>query len=324
MKNKVLTFLIVCAFFDFTYGQRKSPDISQDIYTFELIGNVRNLEQIEYSAIDLFGDIKKDSFLNKFLCNFDIAGNLINFSSYNFYRNKERYNGGYIWEYNNDGKPIQLLEKNLDGSVFKSSYLYDSSKRLIESEHFDVKNRLTGKEKFKYDEKGNNLESKFYGEDGALNEVYVFAYDLNGNCIQEERLNRGSYLAKKYTFKYDVKGNLIEEYLIDKGSGSSYPSGDRSKKVIEYNLSGKKVKTTYYKAIGENSLKLFQEIMYDEKGNEILSNFYSNSFNRHLDNSRPSIFVYEYIYDNLGNWIKKVEFVNYEPVRIIERSISYY
>lgn len=324
MKKYILLFLIVLAAYNVSFGQRKSPDVSQDVSTYGLFGNVRYLEQIEYSAIDLFGDVKKDSLQIKFHCNFDSSGNLISNSLYSFHRNKQKFSGSYIWKYNSDGNPIQLLEKNIDNKILKSNYYYDSKKRLIESEHFDSQNRLSGKEKFKYDDMGNYVESKHYGDDGTLDYVYIFTYDLSGNCIQEEVLYDGSYLAKKYSFKYDIKGNLIEEYLIDKGSGTSYPSGDRRKMTIEYNSLGKKSKTTYYKAIGDNSLKLLQEVIYDEKGYEVSSNFYSNSFNSKLDNSKPTIFVFEYTYDYLGNWIKKVEFVNYVPIKIIERSINYF
>jgi antitoxin component YwqK of YwqJK toxin-antitoxin module len=90
--------------------------------------------------------------------------------------------------------------------------------------------------------------------------------------------------SKKKTFKYDDNRNIIEEKIFN-NFGEFY-----SKEMFKY----------------------------DSKGNLIEA----NKYNSHENLEEKWTLKYEF--DEKGNWIKKVTYVDGEVTRITERTIDYY
>lgn len=292
---------------------------------------------------------------------FNEEGNVIMEGYYlpngNFHRNYKKDNRGNKIEenrYNSNGEFLEkqvyvyderdiLIEDNIyrsDGKLsFKTIYKSDHKNNIVEEDVYNSKGQLKSKTINKYDINGNKIEEVIsdYEEMKFVNGKTKMVYDYNKPKVITKSL-----------YKYDKNGNKIEmispnENDENYGLKWSYKF-DENNYMIEdatYGLKDKKLKFKFtYKrdkrgnVIEENSYDSNNELQwtsiskYDKYGNEEVR---QHKAIKEVDNYKgepepvgTTNTKYKYKYDEKGNWIEKIEYVNYIPKKIIEREIVYY
>jgi hypothetical protein len=258
-----------------------------DLLKLNLKGDIKQIKQFTYVAIEKFGEIQKgelqpdifspenqnmilvfdnDGYIKE-RQNFDKAGMYSGKTIYNFNEQKIiistiGYNTKGIIDFSQKGTydAVKMTVKSIinysdDYSVQSIDY-YDNSNRKIKSDWFKEDGKLSSRTIFKYDKEGNIIEENIYSSDGNLYAKNQFIFDENRYKIQTIQIFNSEQRNDYY--KYDDFGNIIEEY------------GGKS----------------------------------------------SKDFNK---------YTYKYKYDSHNNWIERVSYLlNGElPVDLTERSIEY-
>jgi hypothetical protein len=280
-----------------------------------LKGKVKSYTEFSYKAVERFSDIEKvnrereNSWEYDIQKKYDQKGNMIE-------KNELDSDGSLlkkeIFKYNDE---LKMIESNVfysDGSLKeKIAYKYDEKSNKVQMSSYDSDGSLIMKHTYMYDKKGNMSEDNIYYE-GRLLRKHIYIYDEKGNMIEENDINSFKSeldpTSSKHTYKYDNYGNIIERRhynLIDNRLLSNTVNRyDKNNKVIEFK---------YFISDGKLSTNITYK--YDEKGN--LTEEY-NYWYGSLD------YKYIYLYDENGNWIKRIKFKNEIPTYILEREYEYY
>ena len=162
-----------------------------------------------------------------------------------------------------------------------------------------------------YDDRGSKTAYNSYTPTGKLHDTYQYLNDDKGRMIQELWIKSDKTFGLKYTFEYDAKGQVTKtcQYTKDANTLDNCTA-------YKYDKSGNIVELEVFKSNGD--LKRKQVIKYDNKGNEInVRNFDENG--NFVDERN-----YKYQYDEKGNWVERIEYVNDFPKVLIEREFIYY
>jgi hypothetical protein len=197
--NRILITLSLIILNIYAYGQIHSNDFKEpysDYRGVPLKGYVKSIVEVEYSAVDYFGELKRDSIYETFFVNLNNKNFIIS------------------------GKEI----KNGVETLVELTYI---NQNKIKEVRAVVNNTNTELIKFKYDNQGNIIECNTYKGD-TLTGKEIAIYDINNNEIEFKRYNKKGSLADKETHKYDLKGRLIEFEGL-------YNWGFHSKSLYKYN-----------------------------------------------------------------------------------------
>ena len=274
----------------------------------KLKGKVKSYTQFSYEALERFGKIEKGALIKDIFANlqnnYDEVGNLIERNTFREgsivdIEDKDTY------KYDKKSNKVEAKSYSSDGSLsYKETFKYDENNNMIEHNGYSSDGSLSYKETFKYDENNNMIEQNNYSSDGILTSKETFKYDEKSNNIEANYYSSDGSLTYKFTFKYDENNNMIEK--------NGYSSDGRldEKCAYKYDEMGNISEYLLYDSDGSIILKVTEK--YDDKGNmkESCSD----------ENKRE----YEYEYDNVGNWIKQIVYLNKKPIKIYERSYQYY
>ena len=282
----------------------KNNKIKNDLSELNLTGKVASISETKYKTANEFGDVN--------ITDFNELGNKI----------EER-----VLNYSNGN--LQCKSKSI--------YKYDSQNNKIEDCRYILDNRDV-KFTFKFDEKGNKIEVCFYNSNDELKSTDTYKYDDNGYLIEQNNFINNQLM--KFLYKYDDKGNRIElkgynsDGSLDYKSTSKYDDKGNKIEVCSYNgyvkLTGKNTykyddKDFLIEQVTENNFKTKHIYKYDDKGNMI------EDYNIFLDMNGGIKNIFKYDYDEMGNWVKKIEFKKRDlldkdgiPQETTARTIKYY
>ncbi|MBV7440439.1 hypothetical protein KRX57_03330 [Weeksellaceae bacterium TAE3-ERU29] len=164
----------------------------------------------------------------------------------------------------------------------------------------------------------------------SIPKVEIALHDEKGNKRKLNLPNKGIYC----TYKYDERGNLIEERITRAKDGSS-----AGYKINSYDESNNKIEEKKYSSAGVLDTRNIYK--YNEKGELIQQSIYtsdklySNIYYKYNNRGErieekyeySSIIInstYKYKYDEKGNWINRIEFIDDKPKYIEERKYEYY
>jgi hypothetical protein len=211
----------------------------------------------------------------------------------------------------------------------KEEYEYDKHNNLIIKIEKNFRKDFVEETLYKYDSNNNLIEEghcfKPKGEkDCKYKPLYGFKYDQQNRLIKEFQLTQFSPHNTDQIFKYDANGNEIEAigYYIyqDKEPIVGYQF------KYEYNEYGNKTKDV--EVIGK-----YRRLRFDKYKTEVTKydKFQNIKLEEYLTESGTAIkvVVYDYVYDNIGNWVKKEtkEGKTHEDLETLEvtvREIEYY
>lgn len=192
LKNKFLSYAtILFSMSIITAACGKIKNGSNDLATYQLVGNVKSVKQTMTQIPDETGKFHNDSsdidtnFENDFYLVFDKTGKLIE---------------------------EQMLSAG-DSLIAKISYSYDQEGKRTERNWYNAKDSLMYRFGYKYDEKGNRTEHTVYLPDSTQFLRFTYQYDDKGNRTEISEYNASACLVWNATFKYDDKSKLIENYF---------------------------------------------------------------------------------------------------------------
>lgn len=318
MKYNIILNTIVLFFL---VGCTSKEIIKNDLTKENLKGKVKSIRQTPYEVIEKFGEVTKgnvfDDFsvtINSFM-EFNEEGNVIVKKYYLPNGNFDR-----IYRKDNKGNKIEENRYNSNGELFeKQVYVYDERDILIEDNIYRSDGKLSFKTIYKSDHKNNIVEEDVYNSKGKLKSKTINRYDKNRNKIEMilSKENDEDY-GFKSSYKFDENNYMIEE--------ATYSLKDKLKYKFTYKLdkSGNVIEENSYDS--NNELQGTSISKYDKYGNEEERQYKAI---KEVDNYKgepngTTNRKYKYKYDENGNWIEKIEYVNYIPKKIIEREIEYY
>lgn len=220
-----------------------------------------------------------------------------------------------------------------------SSYetFFDSKGNKLEVNYYDENGGSVFLEKYEYDDKGNVIKLSDYLEE-ELNSITVNKYDNQNNLLgrdvkiikndknfQTQIEYKGidsyefRYVNKKKQFleicKYNINEDIIEHINYDDFGNQVF------KRVYEYNDFNNKVVTYYDYTLFhlKSSKHIFDKHIenYNDNGDII-------ELRTIKDNTNEELFLYEYKFDEKGNWIKQITYKDKIPISIAERKFEYF
>jgi hypothetical protein len=183
-----------------------------------------------------------------------------------------------------------------------------------------------------FDEKGNVIESSLFDGNGDVTMVSKYCYNQNGQC---SKINKFLGNTEAGMELYVFAGNKVSKVKVFDEKGQKQAiyknrySGDDLAETITLNADGDVVGSVTYEF---SNGQLISETKKDGKGNiEALRRFKRNENNdvTEADITLPASnkeykLVYEYEYDEAGNWIQQTQLLDGRISRVTVRNISYY
>jgi len=232
-----------------------------------------------------------------------------------------------------------------DGRILKGAKTRDSIDTEDVFYHFNEDGNLT--EIVYYDLEGAEVkkESLTYNKNGVVQELLnihkhgveyrtVYLSDENGKIIGQKNYYKRDFFLDVYIDVFDKKGNYIGHESYDEDgniTGSCvYILNEKGAEIefLHYGSSGRLLSRafSYY----DDNGKLFERVSYNNcQIHKIIYRFDSqkNPTEEIVYKSKNTIEEhrkYQYSFDALGNWVKKVIYKNGIPVKIVEREIKHY
>ena len=211
---------------------------------------------------------------------------------------------------------VKTMEENIGSATSKGDSIY------LET-IYDCYNK-------EYNEKGNYI-SEFPCWGSGMREGLEYFYDSKGILLKVEISNANGSTGN-ISYKRDEKGNITEEFSKSINERQPFVTSNKYNEnglivnkvcgnekyaiqyTYKYDKEGNKIEE--YSEGRENNLIKFK---YDERGNEI-----ETETEDLFVGSPKKIIKIKYSFDSKGNWIKKIEFDDNKPERIMERTFEYY
>lgn len=218
----------------------------------------------------------------------------------------EQVSNSYVCHFNRYGKLIHLINLRSD---FKYTFAYDSKerlKRIIEINKYN--NRLTTENNIEYSNNKNFKEYLTIYKYGItpVKETNIHMFDGNKYIIQMNVDNQGEF--HTYSKISYPEENTFEEFLESKNSILYW-------EVKQYNT--KKQEIYCYNA-DKNG--------YFDPSFGYKTTYYKNGLMKSYSKEGEQSFIknYEYEYDEKGNWISQVLYLDEIPQYIYERQLEYF
>jgi len=179
-----------------------------DLKRANLYGNVKFVKEIQYSAVEKFGEIVEQDEMNTRESTYNEKGNIIKSSE-----PSQTFLEGYLsseYSIDENGNQICIIYDSKHSIKSKLIKIYDLNGNVIEDTFYDNNNNLKFKVRNELDEKGNNIKDKMYNSNGNLESVTERKFDKNGNCIEAiSTTNTGVIFQKWEEQMYDKFNNMI-------------------------------------------------------------------------------------------------------------------
>lgn len=236
-------------------------------------------------------------------------------------------------------KDNQIGKEQLEEDCIYKSF-FDEKGNNIKVSYYDIQGNIWVERLFTYDEK-NNIVSNINHSSNKIDTVEICEYDSCGNLSKSTQYGgqifksiyeyknqiilEHCYFNDKYSYfwfyKYDAKENLIEckkctEEEVILGDDTCIKKGEfYQKSTYKYDDCGNKVEMTNYNT--DNSINEQQFYEHNELGDVIKKI-------RIFETKKEELTIFEYEYDNVGNWIKEIRYDNNIPIAITERTFEYF
>jgi hypothetical protein len=276
------------------------------IFTINAIGQETHYDWVK---LNLDGQVKSIN-INEFIAS-EESGNIIK-------NGKQKAFGGDLWLFfNKEGKIDSLFNFSSEGILFtKYVYVYDIKSLLSEINKFDKDQGLYRKHIFKYNSKNELIEEQLFNNPkGVPTDKYLFFYNEKGLLTEKHHIyypcidtSRKELL--KTTYEYDIQGNMIKKQLFKKDSTKDFGYS------YQYNNNEKLIEQIAFLSSGNMNYK--ETYQYDERGNRIEICKYNQK------NEIEFTQNFQYKFDEIGNWVEMLIFINTNPKFVVERTIKYF
>lgn len=250
-----------------------------------LKGEVKSFKVTPYKVNEVFGEVEKAGRVDYW------RGDVISiFDKKGFKTQSDRYD-----------RAGQLQQR-----IF---YKYNSAGHRISRDTYNSAGRIVLRHVYVYNEKAFPVACNGYEPTAGLVESYTYKTDERGRIIEETCVKTSQPICLNYKLTYDKDGKLLtncSEGKEEKDNWCEKYTYDKHGRITQIELLKKGV-------LDKKTI-----ITYDNKGNELnIKNFDGNN---NFQDERE----YTYLYDEKGNWIQRIEYVNKFPRLLMEREITYY
>ncbi len=207
--------------------------------------------------------------------------------------------------YNGKGKLVETDERKREGNppelmpFEKNDFWFDDKGRLYDKATYHPKQGLVKDEKTKFDSTGRTITTYSYTGDRVLTGTIVKGIITATGTTQEDTYDADGFLTD-YTIEHDSA-----KHLMDKGI---------------FHITYKRVQggdgRTHNEEPGDTVMT--KHIVNDNHFNVIVEDNFSTEGKPIMQKN------FQYSYDNIGNWVARVQFNNEKAVRITEREITYF
>lgn len=231
-----------------------------------------------------------------------------------------------------------VIEKGDKADFWRGDIIsvFDKEGYKTETNYHDKTGKLNQKVIFKYNAKRKRTTRDIYDSHGKIFQKNLYVYDTNGFKIAYNSYNAKGELTNSFTYKNDAKGREIEEVCTrfkNTPCGKYTYSYNNIGKVVElckynkqeeqpencekytYDKQGRLLQTDLYK---NNTLVQKTIFKYDNLGNEIGQRIFDGN-DTFVEEKK---FVYKF--DQKGNWVERIEYINEFPKLILVREITYH
>lgn len=223
-----------------------------------------------------------------------------------------------------------LESANLKGKVWKiDKTIHDANGRCACPAAMKTE---CNQSKYIYNKKGNLIESYTIDQDGNTNVSTKYVYNRRGLCIEIDKYSGEKLVGKEVPV---LEGAKLTEYKIYNENGINETtftyvySGDEVSEEKTLNSNGEIVSSTQNEFLnGQLVTKTEKDSIGDVKS---INKFRRNANNDITDyliiipkDNREYKFIYEYEYDNFGNWVKQTRFYGGQIESIVIRNIEYF
>jgi len=303
----LLTFLLLVGFNTKIYPQKS------DIEIMGLKGKVKSVKQITYDVVKKNGEIHKGRISKNSSSHLYHVFNKDGFNTEVYYydtsNSESIFDTKNTFKYDDENR-LKKKSTSLDGSLSSEKiYRYDDRGNLTEMTENNSLGKIIRNNKHRYDEKGNKIEKIEYKPDGSLFYKHIYKYDDKGNKIEWRYYNSNLKLIYKWKYKYNDKGYFIHGKRI-------YSNGKSDlKSTYKRNNEGVIIEWKQY----ENGILINNEEYKDDDRGNLIEQIILEKFN-----FVKKIITYKYEYDKNNNWIKRIIFLDKEPMSITEKTLEYF
>ena len=179
----------------------------------------------------------------------------------------------------------------------------------------------------KYDYRNRTATQIYKKKPGSPAMEIICEFDPLKNMISQTLKMGEQTITEKYKLTYNEKWQVVEEnrtYIMSEDESENSPN---SLYIYKYNKKGYVIEQIVKEpnSSGDWELKIIINYQYNDRGNV------SDKIELEIqteNNRQEKKYHYEYTYDNIGNYIKKVEYLIYDSGEEVtyteEREIEYY
>ena len=218
-----------------------------------------------------------------------------------------------IKQFSKDRKELEVEYFSEGKPDYKTIYKYNEHNQLIETLNVNQSNNPIGKVIFRYDENGLKTLSLSYSDMNNIDLKVIRLYNNELKKISESLIHYNG--GKNISFYYEYGNNVRERTCVIKDDqvsilGKDFSVFDHEGYIIlsrEFDSYNNLVSETEYSYNQHKNLLKTDIKSYTGSGIEKIQNWY------------------EYVYDNMNNWIKCVHYAAHEELSsVVFRKIVYF
>ena len=255
-------------------------------------------------VVDNRPEISKNSFITQSA--FDAKGNLLSKDQFNSSGNREWRT---IFNYDKHGNLTENFTYHFKTITGSRVNRFNDLNKLVERNSYDENGKNTVREIVQLDSNGQTISVMYSFEKGALVKTSESYIDEKGNNVENHYFTDGRLTGKEIN-QFDPNGNRIQTSL-------QYPL-KREERITHYKYDS--LNNNIETIVLNGSLIIESKIMarYDDRHNVVELVRYG------IKGNVKERIRHRYEYDEEGNWIKDITFVNKKPVSVRIRKIEYY
>lgn len=154
--------------------------------------------------------------------------------------------------FNRDGQIIEQVNRNPDGTEWRTRNDYSDSGRLLAARHYDPSGALSNEIRYIYDDEGRIMAEQSVSQNGKVSTSVTYSYDDEGRKVKVEELD------------FADAANLL---IGIEGTNSSISAADARRVETRYDAQGEAVEVKVFNAVGELTSRM--EITRDHRGNPL-------------------------------------------------------
>ncbi|MGJ8661321.1 MAG: RHS repeat domain-containing protein [Bacteroidota bacterium] len=293
----LLFILFVSTNFGFSQSEHESPILGKPRLILEECFGAK----LENGIFVKVGKDRQVSWMTDNKMEFDRQGNLTKRS---FFDDGREFTHSEEYEFSTN----KLQKKKFPSFIY--TYKYDNRGNIIEELVAPVTDSIAMKTKHRFAYNGYNLLTNVWEFDFSGGQIFhqTNSYNTAGLLIKENYDYSDGREFKNFT--YDTNNHLIKVEWFDSHTGLM------ERTTFTYN--GNKLASEFWEVLEKNKIESTTKYEFDSKGN--VTSILDINPKRQIHDHE----VNKYIFDDSGNWIKKMTSVNEVRFYIVERFIAYY